>query len=97
MKNFIKSKVFPFFKKNNDLDYINHKQKEKNLNPSSGFLPLFPIMHSLVLMKLTDDSDFNILKKEYIRRFTNRSDISYINKFEVEAIEQLVYYLENYS
>lgn len=95
--NFIKSKVFPFFEKNNDLDYINHRQKEKNLNPSSGFLPLFPIMHSLVLMKSTNDSDFDSLKKEYIKRFMNRDGNLDINNIEINTIKQLVGYLETYG
>ena len=93
---FIQDQVLPFFEANNDLSYINKNQKKQmveTFNSKSLVHPLL-LMRSLVLMKLTKDSDFEILKNKYLKKAVNPYDDFGVNKLEVKAVNELIDYLE---
>lgn len=88
---FIREKILLFFKANDDLQYVNKKEKERILK-NDNKIPIIPLMHSLVLMKLTNDLDFNKLKKEYLIK------LGPLQGFEEEsknALNELITYLDS--
>lgn len=61
---FIHHRVFSFFKKNKDLNYLNDNFKNWLLT-SKYPIPLLSVMESLILMKLCKDPGYGVIRKKY--------------------------------
>lgn len=86
---FIKDKVFDFFNFNHDLKKLNDFYKNSLQVQTGGFIE---IMRSLILMKLTSDSDLKNKTTEFLDFHSNRT---YTKKDESDALNELIAYLDS--
>lgn len=89
IKNYLFSEV------NNDLNYVNENQKNILLRTfnNRGWVDLISFMRFLVLMKLTKDTSYQVVKNEYIDRMIVPANLD-VHALKIEAVKELIIYLE---
>ncbi|WP_028890334.1 hypothetical protein [Tenacibaculum ovolyticum] len=93
---FIRDKVLPFFDVNNDLNYVNESEKKEMIEvfELKGWIDPISFMRSLVLMKLTKDTSYQVVKNEYIDRMIVPANPD-VHALKIEAVKELITYLES--